>query len=560
VTDANEPVGALLERAVALLSEGRSEPALGLLAGAAAAHPGNAAVAARHADALHLAGRLAGAILEYRRALALDDGEAEAWYGLGCAELACKAYGEAARCLGAAVARSPARADMRFKLGEALFELGEVDPALGCFRAAASAGDPALRRLALANIAMMIPGSPAADNADILAARREWAALETAAIGPPPARRFPPATGRKLRIGYVSAFFGRRNWMKPVWGAINHHDRTAFEIHFFADSAGPSAQGGYRGHPADYVHEISGAPNEAVARFVAQAGIDILVDLNGYSYQSRLPLFMRRPAPLVAAWFGMYATTGIEAFDYTIADGAALPPEEERFCTERVLRVPPSYLAFRVFYPVPDVTAPPSLAGGFLTFGCLCSQYKITDEVIAAWAAILAGAPSSRLLLKNAALGDGSSRAALLARFARHGVAADRLRLDGPAEHAEFLATYDAIDVALDTFPYNGGTTTMEALWQGVPVLSFDGDRWASRTSRSLLVAARLDDWCLPDQGAYVARAVALANDPGTPRRLAALRAALRDRLAASPACDGAGLARSLESLYRDMAAAAALF
>jgi predicted O-linked N-acetylglucosamine transferase (SPINDLY family) len=347
--------------------------------------------------------------------------------------------------------------------------------------------------------------------------------------------------------------------MKPVWGAINDHDRTAFDIHFFADSAGPSAESGYRDHPADYVHEISGAPNEAVARYVAQAGIDILVDLNGYSHQSRLALFMRRPAPVVAAWFGMYATTGIEAFDYTIADGAALPPEEERFCTERVLRVPPSYLAFRVLYPVPDVAPPPSLAVGGVTFGCLCSQYKITDEVIAAWAAILAGAPSSRLLLKNAALGDGSSRASLLARFARHGIAADRLRLDGPAEHAEFLATYDAIDVALDTFPYNGGTTTMEALWQGVPVLAFDGDRWASRTSRSLLVAAGLDDWCLPARDAYVARAMALANDPGTPRRLARLRAALRERLAASPACDSAGLARSLESHYRDMAGAAAL-
>jgi predicted O-linked N-acetylglucosamine transferase (SPINDLY family) len=139
-------------------------------------------------------------------------------------------------------------------------------------------------------------------------------------------------------------------------------------------------------------------------------------------------------------------------------------------------------------------------------------------------------------------------------RFARHGIAAERVLMDGPAEHFAFLAAYERVDVALDSFPYSGGTTTMEALWQGVPVLTFNGDRWASRTSRSLLLAAGLDAWCLADRDAFVARAIELARSPATPAELAALRASLRDRLARSPACDGAALCRGLESLYEDIA------
>lgn len=546
---------AVLSRAMVLLAAGPSDEALALLADATSRFPDDAALANRHADALHLGGRLGEAAAEYRRALRLDEGAAEAWYGLGSAELTRAAYGEAVRCLTRAVVLRPERPDIRFKLGEAQFELGEVDAALVSFRVAATAEDLALRQRALGNIALIIPGAPSADNASILAARRRWAAAVAPAGSPVPVPS-PPVSDGKLRIGYVSSFFAARNWMKPVWGVINHHDRSRFEIHLFATGEGPSAESGYRDHDSDYIHQISRSSNEAVAGYVAAAGIDILVDLNGYSAQRRLPLFMHRPAPTIVAWFGMYATTGIAAFDYVIADEAALPPEEEHFCSERVLRVPPSYLSFSVPYPVPEVAPPPSLAAGRLTFGCLCSQHKLTGPVIDAWAEILRGAPDCALLLRNALLGEASNRAALVERFARRGIDPARLRLEGPAEHGAFLATYDRIDVALDTYPYNGGTTTMEALWQGVPVLSFDGDRWASRTSRSLLVAAGLDEWC-SDRAAYVDRAIALARSPETPATLAALRAGMRTRLAGSAACDTAGLCRALERHYIEMAGAA---
>jgi len=262
---------------------------------------------------------------------------------------------------------------------------------------------------------------------------------------------------------------------------------------------------------------------------------------------------MCRPAPVIVGWINMFATTGIDAFDYIIGDDAVIPPAEERFYSERVLRVPGSYLAFNVLYPVPDVTPPPVLATGSLTFGCFCSQYKITDETIAAFSAILRGAPQAQLLLKNWTLADESSRAAVHARFGRHGIAAERVLMEGNAEHFAFLAAYERVDIALDAFPYSGGTTTMEALWQGVPVLTFNGDRWAGRTSRSILLAAGLDAWGLADRDAFVARAIALARSPTTPAELAALRAAMRDRLASTPACDGVALCRGLEALYEQI-------
>ena len=263
---------------------------------------------------------------------------------------------------------------------------------------------------------------------------------------------------------------------------------------------------------------------------------------------------MRRPAPVIVGWFNMFATTGIDAFDYIIGDDAVIPAAEERFYSERVLRVPGSYLAFNVLYPVPDVAPPPVLATGRLTFGCFASQYKITDDTVAMFAATLQGAPQARLLLKSRPLADESNRAAVQARFARHGIAAERLLLEGPDEHFAFLAAYGRVDIALDPFPYSGGTTTMEALWQGVPVLTFNGDRWASRTSRSLLLAADLEAWCLADRDALVARAIALATAPTTAAMLAVLRASLRDRLAKTAACDGAALCRGLETLYEEIA------
>jgi len=208
--------------------------------------------------------------------------------------------------------------------------------------------------------------------------------------------------------------------------------------------------------------------NEAVASQIEQAGIDLLVDLNGYSAMRRLSLAALRPAPVIAGWFNMYATTGMRCFDYLIGDDYVIPAAEEKFYCEKILRVPGSYLTFEVNYAVPAVAPPPCLKSGAITFGCLASQYKIPPEVVAAWCRILQQAPASRLMLKNAALGSAGTRKFVRGLFEEHGIPPGRLRLEGPSDHNEFLKMYDEVDVALDPFPYNGGTTTTEAIWQGV--------------------------------------------------------------------------------------------
>ena len=213
-----------------------------------------------------------------------------------------------------------------------------------------------------------------------------------------------------------------------------------------------------------------------------------------------------------------------------IGDEHVIPRDEERDYSERIARVPGSYLTFEVAYAVPDVAPPPCLTTGALTFGCLAPMYKITSEVIKTWSRILRESPGTRLILKNVALGHSAAQDFVHNLFAGFGVPADRIGLHGPAEHFAFLKCYDEIDIALDTFPYNGGTTTMEALWQGVPVLTFKGDRWAARISSSLLREAGHSEFVAANLETYVALAIDLAKDPETPRRLESLRRTMRTR------------------------------
>jgi predicted O-linked N-acetylglucosamine transferase (SPINDLY family) len=549
----------IFTRATTLLSSGARDEALELLGEARTIFPKHAGIAGRYSDALHLTGRLDEAVRAYELALQLDATAPQSWYGLGCLHLARWEYGAAARALKRAVMLAPDAGLPNQNLAEALYQLGHVDAAIDRFQRACRAGIPGLAEVALSNIACIVPGSDTADNAAVLRSRQDWAKLEMKKISPSWRRQYArPVEVRKLRVGYLSAFFGARNWMKPVWALINAHDRERFDIHMFSDGDSPSADGGYRNHPDDHVHAIRGLSNEQAARVIADAEIDVLVDLNGYSYQRRLPLLMLHPTPVIVGWFNMFATTGIGAVDWLVGDNAVIPSSEEPYYVERIYRLPSTYLAFNVLYPVPEVAPPPSLSHGasigHITFGCLGSQYKFTDGVLGAWARILKGAPTSELFLKNGALGDASTRADLLDRLASRGVNPARVALEGHAEHFDFLRAYERIDIALDTFPYNGGTTTMEALWQGVPVLAFNGDRWAARTSRSLLMAAGLQDWVLSNAEAYVQHAIALANDPTTPRRLATLRHTLRDQLRASPACDSIGMCRAMEGFYNMVA------
>jgi protein O-GlcNAc transferase len=515
---------------------------------ALALRPDDTDVLCDYADLLQEEGKLAEAFALYQRAVEANPRLARAWYAGGCAANTRGEFIPAMVCFQKAVELEPEWLEARHNLARALYEMGQVSAALTHFRQCAGQRLEASAQ-SRAMIAVIIPGVPEADNQAVLEARTRWAAdLRRQGGGAEPACG--DADGRRLRIGYVSAFFHRENWMKPVWGLINQHDRNAFQVRLFSDAPASSIQHGYSAHAEDQFFDTTRLSNEELAGLVRQTDIDILIDLNGYSDIRRLPLFTLRPSPVAIGWFNMYATTGMSGFDYLIGDEHVIPTEEERFYSERILRVPGSYLTFDVNYPVPPVTEAPCLTASGMAFGSLTSQYKITNEVVAAWSRILRQCPDSSLLLKNKQLKLESARQFVRGLFAKHAIAPDRILLEGPEEHYEFLKAYQRIDIALDTFPYNGGTTTTEAIWQGVPVLGFHGDRWASRTSASILRAGGLEEFVARDLEEYVDLAVRWGSSTGGRVRLGELRRTMRARLSASAVCDTARFAREMEHIY----------
>jgi predicted O-linked N-acetylglucosamine transferase (SPINDLY family) len=483
-------------------------------------------------------GQFKGACDVYEKALAIDPELVRAWYSRGCAENARQEYIPAAHCFRKAVDLQPDWLQARHNLARALYEIGHVSEACGHFARCDAAESRAM-------LAVIIPGDAGAGNEAVLAARRKWATMDLpSARQPPMARR---AEKERIRIGYVSSFFQRDNWMKPVWGLIHQHNREAFHVNLFSDCAASEIKHGYRPYLADRFFNTTGLSNEGLAALIREAEIDILIDLNGFSNMRRLPFYTLRPAPILIGWFNMYATSGMSCFNYLIGDEHVIPASEESFYSEKILRVPGSYLTFNVDYPVPEVSDSPLATNGGITFGSLASQYKLTPEVLFTWSRILQATPNSTLLLKNKHLASLTTQQYLRSVFQEYGIASERLTLEGPADHFEFLKAYERIDIALDPFPYNGGTTTTEALWQGVPVVAFHGDRWASRTSASILHAAGLSDLVAKDQEDYTSVATQWAKNT---ERLLILRRAMRAQLAASSVCDARGFARHMEKLY----------
>ena len=284
--------------------------------------------------------------------------------------------------------------------------------------------------------------------------------------------------------------------------------------------------------------------DEEAAKMIEADGVHVLLDLAGHTADNRLPLFAWRPAPVQATWLGYFATTGVEQMDYLLGDRFVAPLEEGEAFTEALWHMPDSYLCFSP----PDfdlqVTSLPALENGFVTFACFNKLNKMNDGVVAVWARIMQAVPHSRLFLKTLQLSDAGVCSRTMARFASYGISADRLRLEGSAPRAELLAAYQQADIVLDPFPYPGGTTSMEALWMGLPIVTRCGTSFLSHLGESVLHNAGLPDWIAADDDEYVAIAVQKAGDLAA---LAALRGRLREQVLASPLYDAPRFARHFE-------------
>jgi protein O-GlcNAc transferase len=499
------------------------------------------------ATKLHGLAKYDEAIVAYQEVVRLNEHFHPAWYAQGCAWETKGDDALALACFRKALSLAPDHGETHHNLGKVLHKLGLTDEAMERFRSALVLGKGFLPRTAIATI---IPGSPSATNGTILETRRSWAETHLPPVDPHKKFQRESPQARRMRIGYLSSFFRSHNWMKPVWGLINHHNRDRSEVFLFSDGPEAACHPCYRKHPTDRFYDITRLSNTEAAALIEKCNLHVLVDLNGYSRIDRLAVIALKPSPIIIGWFNLYATSGMACYDYLIGDDEVIPPQEEVFYTEKILRVPGCYLTFEVLYPVPDVVDPPITSSGKLTYGCLASQYKITEPVVEAWSRILVSAQGTRLFLRNATLGSSANREFLIERFESHGVERHRITMEGPADHFDYLAAYGCIDLALDTFPYNGGTTTSEALWQGVPVVTFPGDRWAARQSTSINRAAGLDEFVCRNLDDYIFSAIALASHPDTPDRLTELRRTMRRRLACSTLCNTVDFARNMENLY----------
>jgi predicted O-linked N-acetylglucosamine transferase (SPINDLY family) len=305
---------------------------------------------------------------------------------------------------------------------------------------------------------------------------------------------------------------------------------------------------------ADHWLVTVGLSDDELAERVRTDGIDILVDLAGHTANSRLRVFARKPAPVQVTWLGYPNTTGLEAIDYRLVDVVTDPVgEADAFASETLVRLEGGFLCYGGLKGTPEPRVPPCVTTGTVTFGSFNNPAKVSAATFDAWATLLGRLPQARLLMKGKPFADAGTRALFLARFGERGVAADRIelmaQLPGVAAH---LAVYHRVDIALDPFPYNGTTTTCEALWMGVPVVTLRGNRHAGRVGASLLSQLDLPDLIANSVEEYGEIAVSLASRPA---RLIELRSSLRPRMVASPLCDGRAFARKIEATFRTMAA-----
>ena len=355
---------------------------------------------------------------------------------------------------------------------------------------------------------------------------------------------------RRMRVGLVSADFRRhpvgRFLVEPVAAS------SAEGIEYFAYSGRDNDDElnlRFRKLIPNWRHAGKMRDDE-LAEQIRRDRIDILVDLSGYTSGERLAVFARKPAPVAVTYLGYFASTGLDAIDYVLANRWLIPEEERRQWVEVPWHLPHSHLCFvEPQAPTPVVAAPRHARGQF-TFGSFNNISKYSEGTLAIWAKILAAVPESRLLMRDTATSDGQ-RSQITDSLVGHGIAPERVVFEPRLEvYEEHLAGYGRLDLALDPFPYNGGTTTVEALYMGVPVLTLHGDRYVAHMSESILRSAGLDEWVAADRDDYVAKAVAAAE---VPQHLDATRTRLRDQLRESTLFDARVFARELEAAFRGM-------
>jgi len=353
----------------------------------------------------------------------------------------------------------------------------------------------------------------------------------------------------RLRVGMVSGDFRYHSVGQFLVGLLPHIDPDKIELIAYPTYSQEDEVTKRLRPSFSKWRPLYEKSDEDAARLIHDDGIHVLMDISGHTGHNRLPVFAWKPAPVQVAWLGLPNTTGMSEIDYLLGDALATPEEIASHFSETIWRMPESYLCFSAPVNAIDIVPLPALSAGHITFGSFNNLTKMNDEVVELWSRILLSVPDSRLYLKNRQLDSAETCETTRARFAKHGITPERLLLKGRTSSTpEHLAEYNKVDIALDPFPYPGATTSIEALWMGVPVLTLHGDRFVSLISKTVAHYAGLPDWVATDKNDCVAKAVSFTADLD---QLASLRAGLREQVLASSLFDAPRFTKNLaEALW----------
>jgi predicted O-linked N-acetylglucosamine transferase (SPINDLY family) len=533
--------------AAGLLAAGRLDEGLDCLRRAAALAP-SARSQKLLGDVLARAGNFENAISSYRAAIALEPNDAETWNTLAGLEIVAARYDDAEASCRAGLVISPRHAVLMQTLAGVLFEQARVEAAIETIREslALQPDNPH----AHSSLLRMLWYADGYDASTIFREHLEWAARHARPFEntvKPHQNRADPA--RRLRIGFVSPYLNKHAVTFFLESAIAHFDRKHVEVFFYADVAHPDAYSARLKQQGSHWRNTVSLDDAQLAQHVRDDAIDILVDLSGHTANNRLLVFARKPAPIQVNWLGFPSTTGMSSMDYRITDCYCDPPGmTERFNTETLVRLPGIYMAWRPPENMPVVAPLPALKNGFVTFGMFHSAFKITRTTALLWARILQHLPGARL--RVLAVSGVAAERHIRRLFAECRINERQLEILPRLGFDDYLAAYGDVDIALDTFPYHGATTTCFALWMGLPVVALEGSTHASRADVSMLCNAGLQQLVAASADAYVDIAVRLA---GNPVELAELRMNLRTMLSGAPNTDGAACARNIEEAFRTM-------
>jgi protein O-GlcNAc transferase len=358
-----------------------------------------------------------------------------------------------------------------------------------------------------------------------------------------------PAPDRRLRIGYLSADLRMHSVVYTFEPLLDGHDHRAFEIHGYANVSRPDAVTQRLTEKFDRYHNIHGLDDRAVVDQIEHDRIDILVAVAGHAGENRLTVLGYKPAP-VQVDLGSLATLGMEQVDARLTDVIFDPPQDRDYYIEDLEYLPGGYFSFRPPDLAPDVGPLPLLRNKFVTFGSFNSPQKMNGLVLGLWASVLKAVKDSRLVLKFSGGNDPWVKGHFQERFERLGIGPNRIEICGWRPLADHLSLYNQVDVALDTYPFNGCVTTLEGLWMGVPILTLTGPQFLSRAGWTILHRLGMEGLVAANPHDYVAKAVALA---GNGDALSRIRASLRPRMRNSPLCDAHRFAREVEAAYRRM-------